>query len=139
MPSRSDRAPPLEPRVLQAGSENPEAHLVQRLIDGEEPERLSPFLVDDGRIFVAVGCPMVERDRFKGLVVLGTEVTDGLAKRIQELQAEGDEVAYVVGDRIAAASFVDPRREEAAGLVAQLRKVTRQKGGGQPNGHRVSS
>jgi class 3 adenylate cyclase len=96
----------------------PEEALWQRLMDGAAPEELEPFLIDGERLFQVAALPIFDRDRFRGVVVLGHEITDSSAESLHELQASNDGMAYVAGQRLAASSFRGEQRRAAAEAIA---------------------
>ncbi|MBI3270632.1 MAG: HAMP domain-containing histidine kinase [Planctomycetes bacterium] len=117
-PERAPGAPAkLEPRPVApstpAPEPLPEAAFVQGLLAEGDPDQQLPLLVAEGRLFVAAGYPMFDRDRLAGTVLLASEITDALTRLMQRLQGGDDAVAYVVAGRLAASSF-DARTRDAA-------------------------
>jgi len=102
--------------------DGPEAPLVQRALADGDPESLDPFLVDGDRLYRAVAAPCLDGDLVRGVLVLGTEVTDAVAARIREPLAPEDGVAFVVDGRLLASSLGAQTREAAHGALAGRRE-----------------
>ncbi|MBI3098924.1 MAG: HAMP domain-containing protein, partial [Planctomycetes bacterium] len=57
-------------------------------------------------------------DLFRGIVVLGVEIDDRVAKEIHDVQAPADHAGYVVGGKLVASSFPTGGREAATQILA---------------------
>lgn len=93
----------------------------KRLIEQASPEPCREFLVDGGRLFFCEAFAILEREAFRGVVVVGRELDDRTAAQMRELQGEHDHAGFLVGDRIVASSLpADQRLLAAAALSPHL-------------------
>lgn len=115
--------PPLEARAIEGGKTYPEDDLVRSAVRGEtleDPGRPGLYVVDEGRLFQVGVFPIEDVQQFRGVLVLGTEVSDRLSLFMHTLQADPlDGTGYVVGDRLAVCSLDRPAREAARTVLTR--------------------
>lgn len=90
-----------------------ERRMLERLRRSEELQAEERLFLVEGRLFHASAHPILDGRRFVGMLLVGREIDDAAAARIQAMQSEGGSAAFLVGDRFAAASVPVAERGEA--------------------------
>jgi class 3 adenylate cyclase len=116
---------PLEPVPPASRPDVPEAPFIEKVRQDPEafgddtgeddPAREGFFLVDEGRLYQVVARPILDGDRFRGVLVLGLEVT-----HLEDFFPEGssDGAGYAVGPRLIASTFSGAASDSAGRAVA---------------------
>lgn len=121
LPHVPGEEPAFDRRPLPPPERMPESPLVRAVI-GRPPDgdvqAPHAFLVEEGRLFQVAALPIADGERFLGVLVLGSEITDGLASGIHRLQADEDAAGYVVGERLIATHLPPPLRRACDAALA---------------------